>query len=71
MRFTVDANDAVSGINVMLVAADAVVADDANDADVAVVATDAVAAYDADVPDKALNCADAEIVPLNLLVIEL
>jgi hypothetical protein len=55
----------------MLVAADAVVANDADVAVVAVVATDAVAAYDADVPDRALNCADAEIVPLNLLVIEL
>lgn len=71
MRFTLDANDAVAGINVMLVAADAVVANDADVAVVAVVANDAVVAYDADVPDNALNWADADIVPLNLFAIEL
>ena len=47
------AKDAVVGVNVMLLAALAVVANDA------------------DVPDNALNCAELDITPLSLFVMEL
>jgi hypothetical protein len=60
------ANDAVPGVNVILVAALDVVAKDADDGvKVIEVAADAVVANEADVPVSALNCVELDRIPVG------